>query len=86
MHTVDLLDRALAAARSMGFTVREEWLDGQCGGACEIRGKRTLFIDLALSPREQLEQVLEALEGEPALDKLALPVELRHQLGYRNAA
>jgi hypothetical protein len=68
MHTVDLLDQAVGAAKQRGYKVREEWLGG-AGGACEIQGQKWLFLDLALSPDEQLEQVLEALrDTEPPRD------------------
>jgi hypothetical protein len=62
-HTVQLLEVALAVARSAGYEVRMEWLGGQTGGACEVAGRRWLFVDLALSPAEQLEQVVVALRG-----------------------
>lgn len=61
MHTVDLLEQALALAASLGIRVRQEWLGGSGGGCCEIRGQNWLFIDLALTPVEQFAQVSEAL-------------------------
>jgi hypothetical protein len=63
MHTVEMLEIALKKARSLGYEVRAEWLGG-CGGACEIKGRKWLFLDLALTPAEQLEQVLEGLQRE----------------------
>lgn len=63
MNTVQLLQVALTVARSAGYEVRMEWLGGQTGGACEVAGRRWLFVDLALSPAEQLEQVVAALRG-----------------------
>jgi hypothetical protein len=65
MHTVDLLEQALALAASLGVRVRQEWLGGSGGGSCEIRGQRWLFIDLALTPAEQFAQVSEALTAHP---------------------
>jgi hypothetical protein len=62
MDTVERLEEALAAARRSGFQIRMEWLGGDGGGDCEIQGKKWIFIDLANSPAEQLEQVLQALE------------------------
>jgi hypothetical protein len=64
MHAVERLDAALALARQLGYKVRHEFLAGQPGGGCEIHGQRWLFVDLSLSPREQLEQVVETLRND----------------------
>ena len=63
MHTVELLEESISLARQCGFAVRQDWFGGAASGVCELRGQRWIFIDLALSPREQLDQVLEALHG-----------------------
>ena len=65
MHTVELLERAIAEAQRRKFVVRQEWLGGSTAGACELKGRRWLLIDLALSPREQLDLVEEALRQFP---------------------
>lgn len=67
MHTVDLLEQAIALAESLGYRIRQEWLGGSGGGGCEIRGQRWLFVDLALTPVEQFNQVLEVLQADPQL-------------------
>ena len=61
VHSVELLEQALQAARQLGFRIREDALDGCTGGSCQIKGERWLFIDPSLSTRERLELVLEAL-------------------------
>lgn len=61
MHTVELLEEALRHATAAGFSVRQDWLAGAAAGACELKGRRYLFLDLGMSPAEQLELVLEAL-------------------------
>jgi hypothetical protein len=66
MHRVERLEQLLAQAAARGFVVRQEWLGGRGGGACEIAGQKHLFVDLALNVTEQLAQVAEALRGEPA--------------------
>jgi hypothetical protein len=66
MHTVDRLDAAVSAARALGYQVRMEWLGGSGGGGCEIHGRKWLFIDLAIPPEEQLQQVQELLSREAA--------------------
>jgi len=73
MHTVELLELALSAARELGYEVREEWLGGIGGGACLVKGRWRLFVDLNQTPRERLEQTLDALaqatppDGPPAI-------------------
>jgi hypothetical protein len=64
MHAAQRLDAALALAKRLGYQIRFECLQGQLGGGCEIRGQKWLFVDLTLSPAEQLEQVIETLRGQ----------------------
>jgi hypothetical protein len=75
MLTVEALEQALAAAGRLGFKVRMEWLGGEGGGACEIRGERWIFIDLATTAEEQLAVVLDALAREEAESVLPLPLQ-----------
>lgn len=86
MHTVDLLDAARALAGQLGYGVREEWLDGRSGGDCEIHGRRWIFLDLALSAEEQLDQVLAILRNDPAAAVADMNHELRRLLGTRKSA
>jgi hypothetical protein len=72
MHTVEQLEHALARAKKLGYRVKQDWLDG-CGGGCEIAGQKWIYLDLALSTDEQLEQVLEVLCSRP------MPVEAEPQ-------
>ena len=58
---VTILKQRLAEARQRGFRIRKEWLGGETGGACEVAGKRWLFLDLSLSIEEQIEQVEDAM-------------------------
>jgi len=86
MHTVDLLERALALAERLGYRVRQEWLGGSGGGACELRGQKWLFIDLAVGPEEHLAMVLDALRVDPqALTEAPDPV-ITQALGLRKSA
>lgn len=61
MHTVELIRQILQSAKEGGVVVREEWLDGAGCALCEIRGKRVLFVDLAISAAETLDQLNEML-------------------------
>lgn len=86
MHTVELLEQALQVADQLGYSIRHEWLGGAGGGACEIRGKKWLFVDLALNAVEQLEQVAAVLRADPAVYAVELPPAMRRLLGVRQAA
>jgi hypothetical protein len=80
MHTVEVLEEAIRVARRMGYAIREEPLAGAGGGACEIRGRKWLFLDLDLGPREQLEQVLDALRLDCRTFVAPVPTPLRAAL------
>jgi hypothetical protein len=80
MHTVEMLERMMHAAQQAGYTVRLEWLGGVGGGGCEFAGHKWIFIDLALSVAEQLEQLSSALGADPALRLEALPAPLRQHV------
>jgi hypothetical protein len=64
MHTVELLQEALETARGLGYDVRQDWLGGDGGGHCLVRGRRMLLLDVAQTPDEQLEVVADALRSE----------------------
>ena len=86
MHTVELLAEALDLAARLGWQVRQEWLDGNGGGVCELRGRKIFFLDLALAPAEQLDQVLDALRREPAALRLPMAEALRELIAVRKSA
>ena len=72
MHTAQLLSQAIDTARRLGFDVREDVLDGAGGGHCLIRGKKWLMLDVTQSYREQLSDVIDALQTEPDLGSIEL--------------
>jgi len=80
MHTVDLLGEAVALAEHLGYRTRQEWLGGNGGGGCELKGHKWLFLDLALGPADQLDQVLDTLRREPEAMSLPMPTSLRERL------
>jgi len=86
MHTVELLEQAIALAGQCGFVVRQDWFGGSTAGACEFQGRRWIFIDLALNPREQLEQVLDALRDAPQVQSIEMPPRLHAVLKLPKAA
>jgi hypothetical protein len=80
MHTVELLEQALAAAERLGYGIRHEWLGGSGGGGCEFGGRKWIFVDLALNNVEQLEQVTAVLKQDPGAWALELSRPLRRLL------
>lgn len=86
MHSIELMDEAIALAQRMGWKIRYECLGEVGGGACEIGRQKWIFIDLALHPLEQCEQVIEALKSDPLLHVVDVPGSLSAELGVRRAA
>jgi hypothetical protein len=86
MHTVELLEAAIAAIKGLGYRVRIEPLDGGEGGVCEFQRRRWLFLDAVQSPLEHLHQVLEVLRNDPRTNNAALSPELARLLEKRKAA
>lgn len=80
MHTVELYERAKQFAKTLAYDVREENLGGVGGGACEVAGRKCLFVDVTLSAGEQLDQVLHALGRDPRIHVAPVPEELRSEL------
>jgi hypothetical protein len=67
MHAAKMLSLAIEAARTSGYEIREEVLDGAGGGHCVIHGKKCLLLDMTQTHRDQLSDVVDALRAEPAL-------------------
>jgi len=86
MHTVAILEQALDLATRLGYGIRQEWLGGSGGGGCELNGRKIFFLDLALDPGEQLEQLLDTLRHDPGAANLPMPHELRDLLQVRKIA
>jgi len=86
MHTVELLDEALEKARELGFEVRQDWLGGDGGGHCLVRGRKWLLLDLAQPQADQLEVVADALRSESKTASLELSPELAVRLDLVRAA
>ncbi|WP_147870160.1 hypothetical protein [Stieleria maiorica] len=56
-NIVQRLAQAVGTAKEMGFEVRKVVLDDQMPGWCQIGSKKILFLDLAASTSEQLDQI-----------------------------
>jgi hypothetical protein len=86
MHTVELMEQAVAIATELGYGVRQEWLGGVGGGACEIAGRKWIFLDLSLTTSEQLDQLTLALQSDPSAQTMKMPAELQDRVTYRRSA
>ncbi len=86
MHTVELLEKTMTLAERLGYTVRQEWLGGAGGGACEFGGRKFVFVDLSLTVVEQLEQVASAIRNDPSLPHVEAPPGVQTFLGNSRAA
>lgn len=86
MHTVELLQEALDTARRLGYEVRQDWLGGNGGGHCLVRGRKWLLLDVAQSADEQLDIVAEALSNEAGAARAVRSPELAQRLHVRAAA
>ena len=86
MHTVTLLDEAVQAARRLGYEVRQDWLGGDGGGHCIVRGRKWLLLDVAQTADEQLDVVAEALRGEIGAARAIQSPELAERLHLRSVA
>ena len=65
MSTIEQIDQLVDIAEQLGYRVRYDYFGGNGGGICECSGNKFLFLDLALTPIEQLEQLQIALANEP---------------------
>jgi len=86
MHTIERLERLKEVAECAGYTVRQEWLGGVAGGACQFAGRKWIFIDLSLTAVEQLEQVAEALQDDPVVATMTIPRGTVNRISRRLAA
>jgi hypothetical protein len=86
MHTVELLREAVEAARRLGYEVRQDWLGGDGGGHCIVRGRKWLLLDVAQTADEQLDVVTDALRSESGASGHVKSGELAKRLLARSAA
>ena len=85
MSTIQQFDQLVEIAEQLGYRVRYDYFGGTGGGVCEFSGNKWLFLDLALSSAEQLEQLQETLANEPLLATINVAEELKQKLSKRAA-
>ena len=86
MHKAQMLQEAVRLAQRLGYEIRQDWLGGGSGGACEIRGQKLMFIDLAVDIEDQLEQVVDGLRHDAGIYAVPLSSAMQELLGVRKAA
>lgn len=62
-NVVQRLQDAVRLAEQQGFEVRKVLLDEQSAGWCQMGSKKILFLDLAATAGEQLQQIEEILNS-----------------------
>lgn len=72
-HVLELLDK-------LEVTVRSEPLGGSVGGACVLKGKVLVFIDLDADPETRYAAALSGLTQSQALDDVYILPEIRADL------
>ena len=85
MSTIQEFDQLVAIAETLGYRIRYDYFGGTGGGVCEFAGTKWLFIDLALTCNEQLEQLRGTLAKEPLLSTLKLDDSVRDEISKRVA-
>lgn len=68
MNAVEEFERLIATAQESGYRVRYDYFGGTGGGVCQFGGTQWLFVDLALSVTERLDQLKTQLAADPYLD------------------
>ncbi|MFK7766319.1 MAG: hypothetical protein AB8B55_03675 [Mariniblastus sp.] len=85
MSTIELIDQLVDIASQLGYRVRYDYFGGTGGGICEFSGNKWLFMDLALTSAEQLEQLKDALANEPLLSTVDMGESAKRSLLGRAA-
>ena len=80
MQEQELLTALLDLADKVGLEVRKEYLDGEGGGLCILRGKRILFVDSAADSAEQIAHTAQALARQPELAMMYVLPQVREEL------
>ena len=68
MNDVEEFERLINIAQESGYRVRYDYFGGTGGGVCQFGGTQWLFVDLALSVTERLENLMSQLSADPSVD------------------
>jgi len=86
MSTIEQIDQLVEVAQQLGYRVRYDYFGGTGGGVCEFSGNKWLFLDLALTSAEQLEQLLSSLANEPLLSTVQIDDRMKQELATKRVA
>lgn len=50
---------------SLGWEIREDWINGKACEVCELRGRKIIFVNLYATPGEQFEELCRLLPRAP---------------------
>ena len=75
-----LIARLLDVAERLGVEVRHEYLGGEGGDLCELRGKLVLFVDSAAVTVDQIARSARALSRVPGLEDCFVLPEVREAI------
>ncbi len=74
-NSVELLEHAIDYAKSHGYRIRTEILDGAAGGFCRIGNAPCIFLDHSSTAAQQLAEIMQVLEQVAATHSLALSLQ-----------
>ncbi len=80
MDLAHRLEAMLTLAEEIGVDVRAEFMGGEGGGLCRLRGNWVLFVDTSADLVTRYERTLAAVATLPEVDGRYLPPELREDI------
>lgn len=86
MSTIEQIEQLTDIAQQLGYRIRYDYFGGTGGGVCEFSGNKWLFMDLALTSAEQLDQLQSALANEPLLATVSLNDQIKRELDLKRVA
>lgn len=86
MDVCSKLDALLQIAEELGLPIRREYLGGEGGGLCILKGTRVLFVDLSADHETRYERTLSGLVQLPELETRYIPPEIRIDLERRKGS
>ena len=77
MDEQDILEQLLDLAEQIGIEVKHEYMGGEGGGICRLRGKWILYVDRQALLSEQLGRTAEALANRKECEDIYLLPQVR---------
>lgn len=83
MNLSDRLEALLTLAEQIGLEVRAEFMGGDGGGLCQLKGRRILFVDTSADVATRYERTLAAIADLPEVDDHYLVPEVRRDIDHQ---